>query len=315
MDGDGTGDVCDSDIDGDGATNLFDNCPNDANAFQDDLDNDGLGDVCDPDDDNDAALDTSDNCPTVYNPNQSDLDSDGFGDLCDVDLDNDLICNPSSAPVAPGCTGSDNCPSNYNPDQTDADGDGLGDVCDNDPDADGYLEPFDNCPATYNPGQEDNDLDGMGDACDPDDDDDNVADGSDNCPLTPNTDQANWDADALGDACDDGDGDGFTDEVEAHVGTDPSQPCGTDGWPADLHGEGWSANRVDIQDITNFLVPDMRLNTSPGDPTYSIRHDLRPGSGGVLSKEVNIQDIIAILIARPDMLGGEPIFNQDCPAP
>ena len=113
----------------------------------------------------------------------------------------------------------------------------------------------------------------MGDACDPDDDNDTTADTSDNCPFTPNPTQANWDADALGDACDDGDGDGFTDEVESHVGTSPSQPCGVDGWPLDLYSVGLSANRVDVQDITSFLVPVMHLYSSPGDPEFSIRHD------------------------------------------
>jgi hypothetical protein len=42
-----------SDTDGDGVCNQDDNCPNDANANQDDLDGDDIGDVCD---DSDAVV-------------------------------------------------------------------------------------------------------------------------------------------------------------------------------------------------------------------------------------------------------------------
>lgn len=40
--------MTDPDTDGDGVSDLFDNCPNIANSDQSDTDNDGLGDVCDP---------------------------------------------------------------------------------------------------------------------------------------------------------------------------------------------------------------------------------------------------------------------------
>ena len=314
MDSDGVGDVCDPDIDGDGVSNLFDNCSTVANSQQEDLDADGLGDVCDPDDDNDGTADIDDNCPTVYNPNQSDLDSDGIGDMCDPDLDNDLICNPSSAPVAPGCTGSDNCPSSYNPDQSDLDGDGLGDVCDNDPDADGYLDPFDNCPTSYNPSQEDSDFDGIGDVCDPDDDNDTVADTSDNCVFTANPAQANWDADSLGDACDDSDGDGFTDEVEFYVGTGPSVRCGLDGWPLELDTALFSDNRIDIIDLTTYVLPVRRLGTSPGDAGFDQRWDIVPGPG-ILGTYVNLADLTGFVLLRPPMLDGERALNSTCPLP
>jgi VCBS repeat-containing protein len=49
-----------------------------------DTDGDGQGDVCDTDDDNDGVLDTADNCPLTFNPNQADFDLDGIGDTCDA---------------------------------------------------------------------------------------------------------------------------------------------------------------------------------------------------------------------------------------
>ena len=82
-DEDGTGDVCDDDIDGDDVPNAMDNCPQDPNAEQSDEDNDGIGDVCDPDDDNDGVPDAQDNCPLVDNASQDDEDLDGTGDACD----------------------------------------------------------------------------------------------------------------------------------------------------------------------------------------------------------------------------------------
>jgi uncharacterized membrane protein YgcG len=45
------GDTCQTDSDGDGIVDSFDNCPNVANAEQLDTDGDGVGDACDDDDD------------------------------------------------------------------------------------------------------------------------------------------------------------------------------------------------------------------------------------------------------------------------
>ncbi len=82
-DGDGLGNVCDSDDDNDGVADGSDNCPLISNANQLDTDGDGLGNACDPDDDNDGVADGSDNCPTVTNASQADADGDGIGDACD----------------------------------------------------------------------------------------------------------------------------------------------------------------------------------------------------------------------------------------
>jgi hypothetical protein len=81
------------DADGDDVPDIYDNCPDDANAFQEDTDEDGVGDACDlcpgyddhDDFDSDSVPDSCDNCPDKYNPLQEDSDQDGVGDSCACD--------------------------------------------------------------------------------------------------------------------------------------------------------------------------------------------------------------------------------------
>jgi Leucine-rich repeat (LRR) protein len=75
------------DADGDGITDAEDAFPNDASEFVD-SDGDGTGDVADTDDDNDGVLDTADAYP--YSPRFSiDADGDGIAALIDLnDADN-----------------------------------------------------------------------------------------------------------------------------------------------------------------------------------------------------------------------------------
>lgn len=193
-DDDGGGDG-DGDCDSDGISDEEDNCPEDANATQDDRDGDGIGDVCDL-------------CLEIDDPAMVDTDLDGIGDACDdfQDYDADGVADDD-----------DNCPFVSNPDQENRDeeldeieGAIRGDACDLcsvltpcadccvDADGDdvyaydGPYPPFDehgdNCPYDYNPEQEDGDEDGLGDVCD-------------NCPDIANTDQADSNADRIGDAC------------------------------------------------------------------------------------------------------------------
>jgi uncharacterized protein YraI len=189
-DGDGLGDVCDTDKDNDGRADATDNCPTTKNADQADLDGDKKGDACDTDDDGDGAPDTTDNCPRTANASQADLDGDKIGDACELDDDGDGAADAT-----------DNCPTLSNPGQVDLDADGAGDACDLDDDADGVPDAADDCPAAADPQQADLDGDGAGDACDLDADGDDVPDAEDNCPGAPNAAQDDDDANGVGDAC------------------------------------------------------------------------------------------------------------------
>lgn len=87
LDGDGIGDACDDDRDGDGVLNGADAFPDDASESAD-SDRDGVGDNADPDDDNDGVADTVDNCRFVANADQKDRDKDGIGSACETGDEN-----------------------------------------------------------------------------------------------------------------------------------------------------------------------------------------------------------------------------------
>ncbi|MCA9999865.1 MAG: thrombospondin type 3 repeat-containing protein, partial [Anaerolineales bacterium] len=140
LDGDGLGDVCDLNKDGDPMPDPFDTFPQDDGEWFD-SDGDGQGDNSDSDADNDGVNNGSDNCPTVANSNQADFDHDDMGNACDVDDDNDGAADTEDAfpldssrwsdmdsdGVADGGSSGteDNCPFVPNPDQADSNNNGV----------------------------------------------------------------------------------------------------------------------------------------------------------------------------------------------
>ena len=146
------------DSDGDGLSDLVDNCRFTSNPDQNNSDGDPYGDACDAFRDNatewhnsdaDALGDNADNCAFITNPRQEDYDNDGQGDACDEDIDNDGRTNADDA-------------FDYDPsEQDDTDHDGIGDHADN-------------CPTIANRYQADLDGDRQGDLCDPDYDNDGI---------------------------------------------------------------------------------------------------------------------------------------------
>ena len=122
----------------------------------------------------------------------------------------------------------------------------------------------------------------------------------------------------------DDDNDGYTDTDEALIATNPSDPCGNDGWASDLDSTGFSANELDISDIVSFIAPVRRLDSSPTVPPnvgYNPRWDLVPGPNPPFTNHINIVDMIALLSgpagspAYPPMFGGARAFGRDCPFP
>jgi len=78
-------------------------------------------------------------------------------------------------------------------------------------------------------------------------------------------------------------------------------------WPADL-AAGTSANRVDLSDVTSFLAPVRRLNTSPGKAGFDARWDLVPGEQ-MYADAINTLDLTALITLRPPMFGGAKAYG------
>ena len=234
LDADGLGDLCDSDIDGDGFTNTDEEAcgtdPRDVTDFPSDLDGDGSPDCVDPDRDGDGILDVNDNCVSTPNTDQADYDSDGLGDLCDSDMDGDGFSNETE--IACGTN-----PLDFNDFPIDTDGDGLADCEDPDDDNDGQTDEDEiacgSNPLLASSRSADIDLDGIVDCLDPDIDGDGCLNEEDEFPLDA-SECWDTDKDGIGNNKDeDDDGDGQMDVHENQCGSDPlnyqSMSLDTDG--------------------------------------------------------------------------------------
>lgn len=90
--GNGIGNACEDD-DSDGVPDITDSCPgvwNPGAQQTADVDGDGTADACDPDIDGDGVHNGTDGCPYDHNPDQKDTDGGGIQDACDADPDNPL---------------------------------------------------------------------------------------------------------------------------------------------------------------------------------------------------------------------------------
>jgi hypothetical protein len=229
-DNDGVGNNLDGDDDGDSIFDVYDAFPLDSTEWVDN-DNDGLGDNSDTDDDNDGWSDLDeDSCNTDSMSSLQipvDYDADGICDLVDDDDDNDGV--PDISDMFP----------NDNAEWDDTDFDGIGDNFDDDDDGDNWLdidEP--NCgndPLDSSSIPLDFDQDWLCDLVDNDDDNDLVPDIDDAFPMDP-TEQMDTDSDGEGDNTDsDDDGDGWADTVEALCQT---SSVSSNSIPSDLDGDG-----------------------------------------------------------------------------
>ena len=187
------------------------------------------------------------------------------------------------------------------------------------------------------------DGDSEGDACDLDDDNDGWADsletpcGADplnsvsrpervDGPFATTDDDQDGFVDELlpgSSATIDCDGDGFAGSTEAHVYASfqgDQRACGSSpagGWPADFVASGVpdSTQRVNILDVTSFVAPMRHINTNIGANPGNQRWDIVPGKG-LLTYEINVQDLTQLLVIYPRMLGGARAFGgPDCPWP
>jgi hypothetical protein len=87
-------------------------------------------------------------------------------------------------------------------------------------------------------------------------------------------------------------------------------------WPSDIAAVGgFSANKINVQDLSSFTAPVRYLNQNVGTDPSDIRFDLVPGS--TFGAHINVADLAAItsgVTGTPPMLGGLRAFGGPvCP--
>lgn len=178
------------DIDGDSIPDIVDNCLNVPNYNQQDFNGNGIGDHCDMDLNGDGLINYEDQSvleacfyvPPVqellsWDEEDPTISTDWSFKCSRYDFNGDGIVNPTDFELflepllgtLPGPSGASYCRSKH---FSDTDSDGIADDCDlcpndvaNDIDHDGICGDVDNCPTVANPNQEDDNGDGFGDAC------------------------------------------------------------------------------------------------------------------------------------------------------
>jgi hypothetical protein len=249
---DGVGNENDWDDDGDSISDFQDDFPLDVTRTKD-TDGDGLDDnLDDEDDDNDGYSDLieillfTDTLSSGSKP--ADFDNDYIPDIFDNDIDNDG-------------TDNSNDDLDFNPYEiSDPDNDNFGNNSDPDDDNDGYSDFVEDFCGTNRSNSssfpKDTDADGIPDKIDTDDDNDNFTDDNDAFPKDP-LEWLDTDGDNTGDNSDsDDDGDTIIDANDQF----PKDPTEWD----DFDGDGLGDN-FDVDD-DNDGVPDNN-DAFPKDPT------------------------------------------------
>jgi hypothetical protein len=109
---------------------------------------------------------------------------------------------------------------------------------------------------------------------------------------------------------------GIFSEAQFNIGTTDQDPCGADGWPPDINQSDTpnSVNLLNILDLTDFLAPVRRLDTSPGHPDFDARFDLVPGRG-FYPNWIAIDDLVSGLVVAPPMFAGARAWESgECPS-
>lgn len=127
------------------------------------------------------------------------------------------------------------------------------------------------------------------------------------------------------------DRDGFVGTSESSIGTNDQDPCGNNGWPADLNpgSPDPTDNKLTIGDFNSFLFPLRSVNDGHGtfnkfghpvpdsDPNIA-RWNLDPNSVIDIADWNALSPGVNSPTARPPMFGGQPAFftnGGQCPWP